>query len=109
MEKGLLEISDFNLVAFLSAHGIPFKTKEEAAVLTGLDDRIEIHFYIEKSENSERLIADFMADSKSIGIQSFLRSSRFVKDAMMSAVRSAKRNRLRAMDGGKSGMCVGRV
>jgi len=97
MEKELLEVSDLNLVAFLVGHGIPFKVKEPS-VLAGLDGRIQIHFCIEKSENSERLIADFMADSKSIGIQCFLRALKFVKDIAMDHVRSVKRENLCAMD-----------
>ena len=94
MGKELLEVSDFNLVAFLSANGVPFKM-QEPSVLSGLDNRIEVRFQIQKSEDTDRLIADYVAD-KFIGIQTFLRSSKFVKDVMMQAVRGAKRNQLHA-------------
>jgi hypothetical protein len=93
MEVELLETSDPNLVAFLSANGVPFKTKEPS-VLSGLDNKIEVHFQIQKSPDTQKLIEDYIAD-RCVGVQTFLRSSKFVKDSMMQIVRNARRNQLR--------------
>jgi hypothetical protein len=90
------------------AHGVPFKIKAPS-ILTEQNDRIEIHFLIEKSETNQKLIVDYMEDSKSIGIQSFLRSSKYVKDVLMSAVRSAKRSHLFADGAGRKCNTFGRV
>ena len=88
--KEMMEISDLNLMSFLAARGVLFKVKKPS-LLSGMDDRIEIRFEIEASDDVRRLIADYMSDQP-IGVRTFLKFSKLVKDLTMAEVRSVRRH-----------------
>jgi hypothetical protein len=78
-------IFDHHLVAYLSAHNIPYTM--QPTIGDNRHGRIEVAFFVEDSPEVKQLIAEFHADAST---QRFLASLQEVKDSLMPLVRAIR-------------------
>jgi hypothetical protein len=79
-------ILDHHLVAYLSAHNIPYTM--QPTIGDNRRGRIEVAFFVEDSPEVNRLIAEFHADAS---IKRFLASLQEVKDSLTRRMRDLRR------------------